>query len=85
MRALSSKLLFRFSRLGFPYQIRAVRRFGDKRPEREKFRVSSDAPQSGRFHAEPVVIGLQCAIASPQRMLLAEELAEGKELGSNGL
>ena len=48
-----------------------------------QFRVSAGAPQSGGFRAEPVVIGLLCALNSPQRMLVAEGLAEGEQLYSN--
>ena len=50
-------------------------------------RISSPGrwSQCGGFHAKPVVIGLLCALNTPQRMLVAGGLAEGEELGSNVL
>jgi hypothetical protein len=52
--------------------------------ERE-FGISAGAPQCGGLRARPAVIGVFCALESPQRMLVAERLAEREEPGSNGL
>jgi hypothetical protein len=46
---------------------------------------STDASQCGALRAKPVAIALLCALASQRRILVAEGLAEGEELGSNGL
>ena len=56
----------------------------EKNGWRDGILVSADALQSGGFRAKPVVIGL-CALASPRRMLDADRLAEGEELGFNVL
>ena len=50
-----------------------------------QFRVSVGAPQSGGFRAKPVVIGLQCALATPQRVLVAFRLAFGDSGGCSVL
>ena len=52
--------------------------------ERE-FRVAAGVSKCGGFRAKPVVIGLLCALATRRRMLVADRLAEGVRLGSNGL
>ena len=69
--------------LRVPYQTRAVRRFGEKRSERQKFESLPERRSREVWARRPVFIEDFCGLESQRRMLNADGMAEREELGSN--